>query len=1416
VVDLVYDEVRHGTLACKRWESMSAETRFRLRQQYRRTLTIQHPNLVRLFELFAEGDATCLTMEAVAGAEVRKHVQALGDESRIAIVLDVLHQLSDALMALHAAGIVHRDIKPSNVLVETSGRVVLLDGSFVWPRESHFQPLDEHTLVGTLAYLAPECLRGALPSVESDWYGFGALATELLTGRPAFAGSLDAMLRAKDGEPRALRELRPDVPAALDDLVCGLLERDPRMRPTGVQLFEELRELREAHPSSYPLTQAAQPMPPSAANDVEPAAVGAAQAEAVQCETVETAQLDFGAAPHADASETAQVITAEVTHAVSVEAAHADVSGAAKLEVGEGGDTDSLGSAQLDSVESAHADGVQTVAHFDVTESAQHGSIETAHGASGAAAQCDIAAIVDTGSIASVDFEFGGSAQPDAVDHAHAEAVASVDAIESAHTHPIGIAHTESRDGAQSGSIDADDTHANASEPAQLETIEASPADTIETAHLDPITAVRAAAVEFPPAPSPEPMPPIAANTPTQHIAPAEPFAQLETAPAAPLAAALVDAEEPVSVVSELRLIDRSATSPHTAQALVQPEPIQTLPMFDEVLAPRELEQALAPLDFVPAAASPNWPAGPALPRATAAESGVRALQLGTAQSAPDQPAPPPDVAPLSAAQSAQLARLETLLTGPARTQLVLLLGAASAGQTRLAVELAERTRQRADCLVFEARCAAKPDQPFNGFASLMSRFDAQLAGLPAEQREACAALREHPSLLRMFPHASGGTPPVPALEEAHDPQRRFIDALLAFRRLWLQLAETKRVLICLDDCQFLDRDALRLLQVLLCGEFSPKLTVLLACSRPTVPDWLMAKLERIQQDATLRSTRVDLRPDEDQPSPAARSAAQPDDSAAISGVDSNADPAGALAEARRASEALALELAADLYRRTLERHPESARQSLAEAAQAEQSAGRLEDAARSWLALARSSPDRTEAQRFELAAASALLHSGREQEGRALLESVLRDCGVRWPRLPWLTSTFERARVLLGPLLSAPVVGPRSEQVGRRFDALWAAAKEVVLLTPTAGDALSVHALREAVQLGDPSRLSWALGYEAALEANVGGPYMQRRARALEAQVTLLAEQSGQTFDAAYARSVQGVVAWFAGEWATAELALREALRLYDRSANASAHERHVLESFLVGALEAQGKHAELATLLVDLRIAAEQTGHAHALAMCRLAEASLPALLRDQPLAAIASADAALSSFANDDFTPLRFQHCVVTVSARLYAGHVSQAFQQIEQFWRRPGRAYFLRLDAVGIMLRQLRARAALAMTQHSAAADVERLRKLAAKEAAAIGSTASPHARGLEHVIRSSLASLAGSRELARQHCAQAIEAFDTADMALMREVARHQHAMLTNDLALRARELAQSGAFFRRAGVQNPAALTRAWFPVPAS
>jgi tRNA A-37 threonylcarbamoyl transferase component Bud32 len=1017
VVELVYDDVRHTELAYKRWERASAETRFRLKQQYRRALTVRHPNVVRLYELFAEGDETCLTMEAVLGVDVRTYVQTSRQPSTVAVLLDVLRQLTNALVTLHAAGIVHRDVKPSNVLVEADGRVVLLDGGFAWPRESQFDALDEHALTCTIPYLAPECLQGALPSVESDWYGFGALAAELIAGQPPFAGSLETMLRAKDDPFTSLCSAYPDVPPELEALVCALLQRDPRARPSARIVHAALREL--------------------------------------------------------------------------------------------------------------------------------------------------------------------GRAQP-------------IVAREAPSERPLRVEH--------------------ATELARL-------------------------------------------------------------------------------------------------------------------------EQLLDPLNIIP---------------------------------------------------------------------LTCVQGSAGAGKSTLLGGFLARARQRVGFAVFDTQCESGSHLPYNALGAIMPQLLTHLALVDPDRLRVLTQSAGFAALSRMFPaiEALQGA----ACSAAGEPQRSFIDGLLAFRQLWLELAKSARVLLLIDDFQFCDRDSGRLLRSLI-SQPSPNLSIVLAYRADPVPSSVRYLLERPDQPSLPASLLLDLNPPKNERAATAHAAdgCQPTDP-------HPEDLDTTLRAAEVATGALALELAADLYQSAIERSSEPPQALLREAALANTRAGRLDDAAKCWLTLAHRCQDRLEAQQLELEAGAAWIRAGNEQDGRALVCNVLRASGVGWPRAPFFTSTLERTRTLLQSTRAIPDPTAHADGTLARFDALWTAAREVALLEPTTGDALAARALREALRLGDPSRVLWTLGYEAVWEANLGGAYLRKRARVLHARVATLAEQTGSRFDAAYARSVQGLVAWFGGEWGPAEEALRDALRLYAHAPNPTAHERHVLENFLVGALEAQGKLSELHELLIELRMAAEQTGHTQAAAMCTLAELSLPALVRDQPLTAIARADAVLSRFASDDLTPLHFQHFVVTVSARLYAGHAAQAFQQVEQLWQRLGRTYFLRLDAVGVMLRQLRARAALALAKQSTQSEANRLCKLASKEAAAIGDSGLLHAQGLEHLIDCNVASLHGQQNSARAHCAAAIDVFDRADMALMRELARHASALLASDAVQAERDRRQSAAFFRGLDIQNPTALVTAWFP----
>jgi serine/threonine protein kinase/tetratricopeptide (TPR) repeat protein len=277
VVYHAIDRQRGGDVALKTLRHLSAASIYHLKQEFRSLAGVVHPNLVRLHELAAEGDRWFLTMELVRGVDfvawVRPGGERLpasdtldetGDEPsslelppaslRLAEALDLvrlragLRQLAEGIAALHGAGKLHRDLKPSNVIVRDDGRVVILDFGLVEELadarpdadDRSLRSLDQHVL-GTPEYMSPEQAETRTLSAASDWYAFGVMLFEALTGGLPFVGAPLAVLQAKtsrDAEPPS--RYVGDVPEDLDRLCADLLRRDARARPTAGEILARL------------------------------------------------------------------------------------------------------------------------------------------------------------------------------------------------------------------------------------------------------------------------------------------------------------------------------------------------------------------------------------------------------------------------------------------------------------------------------------------------------------------------------------------------------------------------------------------------------------------------------------------------------------------------------------------------------------------------------------------------------------------------------------------------------------------------------------------------------------------------------------------------------------------------------------------------------------------------------------------------------------------------------------------------------------------------------------------------------------------------------------------------------------------------------------------------------------------------
>ena len=219
---------------------------YRFKHEFRSFANVSHPNLVTLYELISDEDRWFFTMELVEGVDFRRWI-ANGDVDRLR---DAFRQLALGVEALHATGRLHRDIKPSNVMVDSRGRVVLLDFGLVSARrsasagDSILDPMG-----GTPPYMSPEQAGGAELGPACDWYSVGAMLYDILAGRLPFEGTVIEVLDAKiRREAPPLR--RDGIPENLAELATALVHRNPDERPKG---SEVLRRLRSAHvPTGMP------------------------------------------------------------------------------------------------------------------------------------------------------------------------------------------------------------------------------------------------------------------------------------------------------------------------------------------------------------------------------------------------------------------------------------------------------------------------------------------------------------------------------------------------------------------------------------------------------------------------------------------------------------------------------------------------------------------------------------------------------------------------------------------------------------------------------------------------------------------------------------------------------------------------------------------------------------------------------------------------------------------------------------------------------------------------------------------------------------------------------------------------------------------------------------------------------------
>ena len=241
IVWLAFDERLQREVALK---FLPPEIRFdavaldELRRETARSQGLTHPNIVRIHDLYeAENEDAFISMEYVDGPHLGTlRVQQSERVLSWSYLEPLLPQLCEALEYAHAEGIIHRDLKPANVMVEQSGRLKLADFGIARAVTDTMSRTSIAKTSGTLLYMSPQQLEGALPSATDDIYGIGATLYELLTSKPPFhSGDLPHQVRnvAPKSLKDRLRELKltNEIPDHVEELVMACLNKSESQRP---------------------------------------------------------------------------------------------------------------------------------------------------------------------------------------------------------------------------------------------------------------------------------------------------------------------------------------------------------------------------------------------------------------------------------------------------------------------------------------------------------------------------------------------------------------------------------------------------------------------------------------------------------------------------------------------------------------------------------------------------------------------------------------------------------------------------------------------------------------------------------------------------------------------------------------------------------------------------------------------------------------------------------------------------------------------------------------------------------------------------------------------------------------------------------------------------------------------------------
>ena len=225
--------------------SATEEERARFLQEAQAIVTLNHPNVCTIFGIEEHEGQQFLEMEYVDGVTMREKIAGSG--LALGEAIDYAIQIGEALQEAHTKGIVHRDVKAENIMVNSRNQAKVMDFGLA-KLKGALKLTRTSSTIGTLAYMAPEQLRGEEIDARSDIFSFGVVLYEMVTERTPFRGEHDAaiMYSILNEEPEPAQNHKPDLPGDLLHILNNALEKDAEDRfQTAAEMVRELRRLKK-------------------------------------------------------------------------------------------------------------------------------------------------------------------------------------------------------------------------------------------------------------------------------------------------------------------------------------------------------------------------------------------------------------------------------------------------------------------------------------------------------------------------------------------------------------------------------------------------------------------------------------------------------------------------------------------------------------------------------------------------------------------------------------------------------------------------------------------------------------------------------------------------------------------------------------------------------------------------------------------------------------------------------------------------------------------------------------------------------------------------------------------------------------------------------------------------------------------